>query len=667
VHVRALTRPALRRGTAAVLALGMALYVADLTLRLDLGPLLDVGLYYILIVAAAVVCAARAVAIPRDRLPWALVAVGLAAWAAGDIYWEAVLKNLEEAPYPSLADAGWLAIYPTAYIAVVLLARRNTRRVAAGTWLDGAIAALGASALAAALLFEPILATATEGDAAAIATTLAYPIGDLILLGMVITVFGLNGWRPDRLWILFGAGLALTAIADSWYLHELANGGYEPGTLIDALWPGSTLLVAWAAWQPRRRSGGDGREASARVVAVPVAFALVGLALEVYDHFSRLNDVALLLASSTLAVALLRMTLAFRANALMLARSRREALTDALTGLGNRRSLMVDLEDAMEAGEGAVDALVLFDLDGFKRYNDTFGHPAGDELLRRLGHKLAAVVTGHGRAYRMGGDEFCVLLAGGNHAALVEAAAQALSEHGAGFAIGASHGAVSPAREASSAAEALQIADQRMYGHKAGRTAGRTSETRDVLMRILHAREPELHEHITHVAELAREVGKRLGLTAEALEQVARAAELHDIGKMAIPDAILTKGEPLDEHEWAFMRRHTLIGEAILSAAPALVPVAAIVRSTHERWDGAGYPDGLAREDIPLGARIVAVCDAYDAMTSDRPYRRAMSSEAALEELRRAAGTQFDPAVVAVFAEVLRPAGAVVASVAARG
>ena len=135
----------------------------------------------------------------------------------------------------------------------------------------------------------------------------------------------------------------------------------------------------------------------------------------------------------------------------------------------------------------------------------------------------------------------------------------------------------------------------------------------------------------------------------EALDEVARAAELHDIGKMAVPDAILDKPGPLDHDEWSFMRRHTLIGESILSASPTLVPVAKLVRASHESFDGTGYPDGKAGNDIPLGARIVAVCDAYDAMTSDRAYRSAMSGEAAIEELRRASGTQFDPAVVEAF------------------
>jgi HD-GYP domain-containing protein (c-di-GMP phosphodiesterase class II) len=151
------------------------------------------------------------------------------------------------------------------------------------------------------------------------------------------------------------------------------------------------------------------------------------------------------------------------------------------------------------------------------------------------------------------------------------------------------------------------------------------------------------------VAELAVAVGRRLGLYGEDIDEIARAAELHDIGKVGIPDAVLSAPRALDEIEWELMRQHTILGERILNAAPALRPVARIVRASHERWDGAGYPDGLAGEDIPKGARIVAVCDAYEAMTSERPYRRAVSHEQACAELRAMAGRQFDPEVVEAF------------------
>jgi HD-GYP domain-containing protein (c-di-GMP phosphodiesterase class II) len=142
-------------------------------------------------------------------------------------------------------------------------------------------------------------------------------------------------------------------------------------------------------------------------------------------------------------------------------------------------------------------------------------------------------------------------------------------------------------------------------------------------------------------------------MNAEELDELARAAALHDIGKVGIPDAILAKPGPLDAEEWDFIRQHTVLGERILSAAPALRPVAGIVRATHERWDGRGYPDGLCGNDIPLAARIIAVCDAYEAIITDRCYRSAQTPEAAREELTRQASHQFDPVVVAAFLEEL--------------
>jgi HD-GYP domain-containing protein (c-di-GMP phosphodiesterase class II) len=188
-----------------------------------------------------------------------------------------------------------------------------------------------------------------------------------------------------------------------------------------------------------------------------------------------------------------------------------------------------------------------------------------------------------------------------------------------------------------------------MYVQKNSGRASAGRQSSDVLLRALAERNPSLGEHVRGVVELALTVGQRLALPPEQLEDLRRAAELHDIGKVAIPDAILAKADPLDEAEWEYTRHHTIIGERILQAAPALGSVARIVRSTHERMDGKGYPDQLAGEEIPLAARIVLVCDAFEAMTAPRGYREAMSAEVALEELERCAGSQFDPRVVAAF------------------
>lgn len=331
------------------------------------------------------------------------------------------------------------------------------------------------------------------------------------------------------------------------------------------------------------------------------------------------------------------------------------ASTDALTGLGNRRKLFADLERRVKAAnDDEPIVLTLFDLNGFKNYNDSFGHPAGDALLLRVGRALAeAVEPFGGAAYRPGGDEFCVIAGAERQAALEQAARGALSEHGEGFAISSAFGSVVIPHETGDLTEALRQADTAMYGNKhSGRaTAGRQSS--DVLLRALAERHPGLGDHQDGVADLAGAVGERLGIDGEELGQLRHAAALHDVGKVAIPDEILSKPSRLTEDEWKFMRRHTLIGERIVAAAPALGNAARLVRSSHEAWDGSGYPDSLAGTAIPLGSRIIAVCDAFDAMTSDRPYSTAKTSAEALAELRRCAGAQFDPAIVESFEQVL--------------
>jgi diguanylate cyclase (GGDEF)-like protein len=316
---------------------------------------------------------------------------------------------------------------------------------------------------------------------------------------------------------------------------------------------------------------------------------------------------------------------------------------------------MRDLEDAAEEATAADRrCLALFDLDGFKQYNDAFGHGAGDALLQRLGADLAAAVAGHGNAYRLGGDEFCVLLH--HHAGagdpIVQAALAALAEPADPFTVDASFGLVSLPADADTAVDALRLADHRMYALKHGRRATK-GEAREVLLAVLGEREPDLQRHMHDVAQLARAVGNHLGLDAEDLDVVVRAAELHDIGKVAVPDAVLHKPGPLDEAEWSFIHQHTIIGERIVGAAEALRPVGRVVRASHERWDGGGYPDGLAGEGIPLGARIVFACDAWDAMTCDRGYRSALSAPEAADELRVNAGTQFDADVVAALLAVV--------------
>ncbi|MHB8691043.1 MAG: HD domain-containing phosphohydrolase [Solirubrobacteraceae bacterium] len=338
--------------------------------------------------------------------------------------------------------------------------------------------------------------------------------------------------------------------------------------------------------------------------------------------------------------------------------SRGEARTDALTSLRNRRALTTDLASAIsESSDSEELLLAMFDLDGFKQYNDTFGHPAGDALLQRLGGRLAAAAAQHsGSAYRMGGDEFCVLARWSPTYVeqLLNDAICALEDSGEGWQIGCSHGVAWIPAEAVTESQALALADERLYANKASRSSTSRQVT-DALLQVLTEQSASLDDHVERVSEFAAMLAIALDLPELEVQRIRLAAKLHDIGKTAIPAAILDKPAPLDEHEWAFMRRHPGIGARIVSAAPALAHTAALIHASHERIDGNGYPDGLAGDEIPLGSRIIAVCDAFEAMTSDRLYRPAVDIDAAFEELRRHANAQFDERIVEVFCNSIAP------------
>jgi diguanylate cyclase (GGDEF)-like protein len=620
---------------------------------------------------AVSVCLWRVVVEPEDRWLWGLAGLGMASWGLGNAYFEHMLAAGESLPNPSPADAGYLGFYPLMYFAVIAARRHRGERTDIGIWLDGVIGAAACAAVATALVLEPVVnATAGESVAGAL-TDIAYPIGDATLLAMLVVGSATVGWRHSRGLAGLAAGMAIFALADSLYVVENANGSYQVGGVLDAGWLLALILIAAGAatvalGPRRRRRGSDG---AGRAV-VPSLAALAALAVLAADPFTGMNLTSLILATVTLTLVAIRLAISLRETAGLLAVRAREAELDALTGLANRRKLLTDLEHrAAEADDERPLLLVLFDLDGFKTYNDTFGHNAGDELLIQVAGGLRDSLGGRGRAYRMGGDEFCALLAAGPKSAerIAGEAAAAMARRGEGFSITASYGCAVAPRDGRDTAGLIRQADDEMYTRKGTRGSSTERQVQDTLTAVLGARDPEMESHAAGVARLAAALGEELGLEASDLRSLVHAAAIHDIGKIAIPDTTLDKETELDPEELRFLHTHPLIAQRIVTAAPALGYAAHVVRSVQERWDGGGYPDGLRGDAIPLAARIVAVCNAYQAMTAKRPNRDALSHDEAIAELRRGAGSQFDPELVEPLIDIVsrpveRPAMAAVAA-----
>ena len=404
-----------------------------------------------------------------NRLVPLLLGAAVTVWVAANVYWTIAFKHVEEAPYPSLADVGWLLSYVPAYIALVLICRRRIVSFLPSVWLDGLVAMLVVSALASGFVIEPI-AGAAGGSFEAVATNLAYPIGDLLLVLFVVGAIALSGWRADRQLLLLGIGFVMFAVADTGYLYRVATDSYEVGTILDSGWILAMAVILLAGLAP------DGPPRAFRyegwsVLVAPSAFAMAAAAVLVFGGLQPLPRVALGLAAAALLAAFIRAGLTFR-EIRALAEVRHEALTDILTGLPNRRWFYRELGDVVDGeGEraGSV-ALAMIDLDGFKEVNDTLGHQAGDVVLELVARRLESALEGFGTLARLGGDEFAFLvredLAENSARRIADALTTGFSVDGFTLSIGASVGIAIYPTHASDADSLLRRADIAMYEAK---------------------------------------------------------------------------------------------------------------------------------------------------------------------------------------------------------
>jgi len=305
-------------------------------------------LYNALIVVACLACVVRAVRVHEERLAWSALAAALCSWTAGDLYYALAFTHSTNVPFPSWSDAGYVGLYPFAFLALLLLVRSRVGSLSPSAWLDGLTAGCGTAAVGAGLIVEPALRTA-HGTTSAVVTNLAYPIGDTVLIAFVICVFAATGWKPGRTWAFVGGGLLALALADALYLDQVASNSYVEGTFLDALWPAGLLLLAAAAWQPVALKP---RRDPTQALLAPGLFGLTAIAMGMYDHFGEVNAIAAAATAATLLCLMARATVAIVENRRLLRRSLREAVTDALTGLGNRRKLGRDLAHALAPERG---------------------------------------------------------------------------------------------------------------------------------------------------------------------------------------------------------------------------------------------------------------------------------------------------------------------------
>jgi diguanylate cyclase (GGDEF)-like protein len=548
------------------------------------------------------------------------------------------------------------------------------------------VAALGALFLG--MVLAERFPVPVEGvDAGGVTLGFVFAVAAIVLFGwqagVIVaaggpTVTHLLGHRPPLRVAYNGSMFALSALAGGLTIQLIPE--HSVGSLIVRValcaflynWVVNLVLIsavlAVSSGKPFFKLIWDNAKQTTAPFALMASAALMLVVL-----WQRSPALSMALVGPLLAIAL------YQRSTFAVLKAMRLALTDPLTGLGNHRHFHERLqrELALAEQEGTSLTLCLVDIDDFKQVNDRHGHPVGDRVLAQV----AARLRQGGESFRLGGDEFAVLLPDTNARSGVAVARSIVERVGAADLeqvgpMTVSAGVATYPIQGAGRDELIRLADSAMYWAKEdGKNRARGYEPALVeikqlqqlaegtdraaryraaasLAKAVDARDGFTGSHSDRVGELAARIARRLGVEDAQIELTRVAASLHDLGKLAIPEEILRKPGTLNESERLVLQRHPQIGHRMLESL-GVEPIADWVLHHHERWDGDGYPDRLRGEEIPLGARIIFVADAYDAMTSERVYDRSLSPSEALEELERCSGSQFDPAIVDAFSEEL--------------
>jgi two-component system cell cycle response regulator len=642
------------------------------------------------------------------RSAWKLLTVGAATGCAANmaqLYYEGVAGGL---PAVSVVDVFSLCMYAPIVAALIRFpVARGSGLHRLQLALDAAVLAIGGFVVMWYVELGPAVMRPSRHSLLQGVVSVLYTLGDLTVLAVAAGVL-IRGTTPasTRALRLFASACLVFVGAHVAYgyvtiqLHMTHTGG----DWLDPVWWAGFVLWALATGAQRRPEPGeldrlsDSRRLRRHLSWAPHLAVGFSLGLLVYcDRDDRFFPAFSVLLASVVLIVLVTVR-QFAAQREMLGVQSElkaahdelaaRATTDALTGLPNHRALVSAIDRELERvhRSGRNFALAFLDVDHFKALNDTLGHRAGDNALRELGQVLRATLRSVDTVGRWGGEEFIVLLPELDPDQALTAAERlraAVAQHRFS-AVGEAHltcsiGVASRPQDGIDRDTLFAAADQAMYVAKqlgrnqaiaasdhaaAALVADRVSSTREeqslvgaveALAAVVNARDSDTAQHSEHVSSLAQRVALELGYDANEIHTIGLAARLHDIGEVAVSDAILNKPGRLTDEEWRVIRLHPQVGADIAGHIPRLRPISPLIRSHHERYDGTGYPDHLASDAIPLGARIICAVDAYSAMITDRPYAATRTPQQAIDELRRLAGAQFDPRVVRALATMLDP------------